>query len=111
MRNPLDLDDARHAARRLAELRRTAEDEHEKAVERAADSERLYRKAFARAFVQATGTAAEREAKARSEAADAAYKRDLDAGMVKVAAERLRGLEGERSMLRSLMEWSQRRAA
>jgi hypothetical protein len=106
--DPLDLDDAREAARALSRQRREAERFHERLTEEAAAAERSYRKAYAEAFVKATGTAAEREAKARSEASDAAYARDLKAGMVKVAAERLRGLEGERSMLKTLMEWSAR---
>lgn len=108
LRQPLDVDDARAAARELATQRRAAEREHERLTQTAADSERAYRQAFAKAFVQAEGTAAEREAKARSAAADEAYKRDLAAGMVKVLVERLRGLEGERSMLKSLVEWSAR---
>jgi len=110
LRNPLDLDDARHAARKLAEQRRDAEDEHERLTREAAEAERTYRQAFAAAFVQAEGTAAEREAIARSKASAESYARDLSAGMVKVAAERLRGLEGERSMLKSLVEWSARMA-
>lgn len=108
LEQPLDIDDARRASRRLAELRRDAEDTHEKLTKDAAEAERVYRKAYARAFIQATGTAAEREAVAKSESADEAYKRDLAAGMVKVTVERLRGLEGERSQLKSLTEWSMR---
>lgn len=108
MRQPLDLDDARHASRRLAELRREAEDEHERLTKEAAEKERLYRRAYSEAFVQAEGTAGEREAKAKAESADEAYDRDLAAGMVKVQAERLKGLEGERSQLKSLIEWSMR---
>jgi hypothetical protein len=106
LEHPLDIDDARRASRRLAELRRSAEDEHERLTKEAADKERDYRRVYSSAFVQATGTAAEREAKAKSEAADEAYERDLAAGMVKVQVERLRGLEGERSQLKSLTEWS-----
>lgn len=111
LENPLDIDEARRAARRLAEQRRTAEDEHAKAVQKAADKEREYRKKLAKAFVKAEGaTAATKEASARAEAADEAYERDLSAGMVKVCAERLKGLEGERSMLKSLIDWSSREA-
>jgi hypothetical protein len=106
LEQPLEIDDARRASRRLAELRREAEDEHARLTKDAAEKERLYRKAFSRAFVQATGTAGEREAKAKAESADEAYERDLAAGMVKVQVERLRGLEGERSQLKSLTEWS-----
>lgn len=105
---PLDIDDARIAARRMADLRRTSEDELEKLTKTAADREADYRKAFARAFIAAEGTAAEREAIAKSEVTKESIDRDVAAGMVKVQAERLRGLEGERSMLKSLIDWSAR---
>lgn len=108
LEHPLDIDDARRASRRLAELRRDAEDAHERMTKDAAEAERNYRKAYSAAFVQATGTAAEREAQAKAASADQAYARDLAAGMVKVQVERLRGLEGERSQLKSLTEWSMR---
>jgi hypothetical protein len=108
LEQPLDIDDARRASRALATLRRDAEDALEKRTEEAAEKERQYRKAYATAFIQATGTAAEREAVAKSEASQEAYERDLAAGMVKVGVERLRGLEGERSQLKSLTEWSMR---
>lgn len=110
LQQPLDIDDARAASRRLAELRRAAEDALESQVEASAEAERTYRKALSRAHVEVAGegTAAEREARARAAAADAAYDRDLSAGMVKVCIERLRGLEREGAALRSLIEWSQR---
>lgn len=108
IRNPLDLDDARIASRRLAELRRDAEDTHERLTHEAATAERDYRKAYAEAFLRSEGTAAAREATARGLTADEAYKRDLAAGLVKVQVERLRGLEGERSQLKSIVEWSMR---
>jgi hypothetical protein len=106
--SPLDLDDARTACRRLAELRRGAEVVHERLTHEAAEAERDYRKAYALEFVQAKGTAAEREAVARGAVADLSYARDLSAGLVRVQVERLRGLEGERAQLRVLLEWSMR---
>jgi hypothetical protein len=106
LERPLEIDEARLAARRMAEQRREAENALQAQVEKAADSERTYRKAFSAAFVTAEGTAAAREAEAKAASADECYQRDLDAGMVKVAMERLRGLEGERSMLKSLVDWS-----
>lgn len=108
LENPLDIDDARRASRRLAELRRDAEDTHERLTRDAADAEHTYRKAYAKAFIQAEGTAAEREAIAKAESAGEARARDLAAGLAKVQIERLRGLEGERSQLKSLTEWSMR---
>lgn len=107
--DPLDLDDAREAARALSRQRRDAEKWLDTVTEQAAAAERDYRRALAEAFATTTeGTAAEREAKAKAKVADRSYERDLKAAMVKVAAERLRGLEGERSMLKTLMEWSAR---
>jgi hypothetical protein len=108
LEHPLDIDEARRASRRMAEIRREAEDTLERAVESAAATERTYRKAYASAFIQAEGTAGEREAKAKAGSAAECYERDLAAGMVKVCVERLRGLEGERSQLKSLTEWSMR---
>jgi hypothetical protein len=106
LKNPLALDEARAAARALAEQRRAAEKNLEDAVESAAQAEADYRRRLAQAFIQTEGTAAAREAEARSKTADDCYRRDLAAGMVKVCTERLRGLEGERAMLRALIDWS-----
>ena len=106
--HPLEIDEARRASRRMAEQRREAEEAHEAQVRVAADAEAEYRKAYALAFVEAEGTAAEREAVAKAGSSDACRERDVAAGMVKVMGERLRGLEGERSMLKSLIDWSAR---
>lgn len=105
---PLAIDEARAASRALASQRRNAEAELESAVEKAAETEREYRKALAVAWARMAGdgTAASRDAKAKSDVAQEAYERDLAAGMVKVCQERLRGLEGERSQLRALMDLS-----
>lgn len=103
---PLSMDEARKASRAAAENRRNAETNLEAAIREAADKERTYRRELSIAIVKAEGTAAAREITARSDAADAAYDRDVAAGMVKVAEQRLRGLEGERAMLRQLIEWS-----
>lgn len=109
LEQPLEIDDARRAARALAEQRRASEHEHERLTREAAEKGREYRHALARAFVTVEGrTAAEKEANARAAAADAEYAKYLAEGMVKVVVERLRGLEGERSQLKSLMEWSAR---
>ena len=109
MEHPLDLDDARRAARRLAELRRDAEQHHENAIKEAAQAEADYRRAFARAIVSIEGRSAEeREALAREQTARESYDRDLKLGLAKAAQERLRGLKGKRSMLKSLIEFSAR---
>ena len=108
LERPLEIDEARTAARAMASQRREAEQTLQACVERAAETERAYRQAFSVAFVKAEGTAAAREAEAKAASADECYQRDLAAGMVKVQQERLRGLEGERSMLKSLVDWSSR---
>jgi hypothetical protein len=51
LEQPLEIDDARRASRRLAELRRESEDQLATQTEQAAEKERLYRRAFAEAFV------------------------------------------------------------
>ena len=109
LEQPLDIDDARRASRRLADQRREAEATLDRLVNEAAQAEAAYRKGLAQAFVTAReGTAAEREAQARAKVADLSLARDLKQGMVKAQTERLRGLEGERSMLKSLIDWSSR---
>lgn len=109
LENPLEIDDARRASHALAEQRREAERELERRVTDAAEKEKIYRKKLAQSFLTAEGaSAAQREAHAKAVAADAAYDRDLAAGLVKACIERLRGLEGERSQLKSLTEWSAR---
>lgn len=110
LEQPLEIDEARRAARVLAQQRRDAEDAHARLTDEAATAEQAYRKALAVKIVNAPDgmTAAQKEAWAKGEVADLSYTRDLKAGMVKVAVERLRGLEGERSMLKTLMEWSAR---
>ena len=108
LERPLEIDEARTAARRMADQRRSAEEALQQQVQAAALAESDYRKAFSTAFVHAEGTAAAREAEAKAASAAECYQRDLSAGMVKVCTERLRGLEGERSMLKSLIDWSSR---
>jgi hypothetical protein len=109
LRDALDVDDARTAARTLAEQRKEARRFLEQRIERAADAKREYRKALAQAFVTADGsTAAQREANAKEVAADMEYQRDLAEGMVKVAHEKLAEIDGERASLHRLLEWSMR---
>ncbi len=108
LEEPLEINEARDASRVMARQRRAAEDSLQRTVEQSAEAERVYRKAFSQAFIAAEGTAAAREAEAKAKSADECYARDLAAGMVRVQTERLRGLEGERSMLKSLVDWSSR---
>lgn len=107
LENPLEIDDARRASHALAEQRRAAEGDLERLTKDAAEKERAYRKKLAQCFLTADGaSAAQREAHAKAEASDAGYDRDLAVGLVKACIERLRGLEGERSQLKSIVEWS-----
>jgi len=108
LEEPLEISEAREASRAMARQRRAAEDTLQQMVEHAAEAERVYRKAFSAAFIRAEGTAAAREAKAKADSADECYARDLATGMVRVQMERLRGLEGERSQLKSIVDWSSR---
>lgn len=104
---PLSMDDAREATTKVARQRAEAREQFEQAITDAAEAERQYRKALAVAFVTATGdTAAQKEANARKGAADDAYNRDLKAGLVKVAQERLNEIDAVRASLHRLIEWS-----
>lgn len=111
LEQPLEISDARRASHVLAQQRRSAEERLEELAEQAAEAERFARKELARCFLIAEGnSAAQREAHARSLAADAFYQRDLAVGLVKAQHERLRGLEGERSQLKTICEWSAKMA-
>ena len=55
---PLDLDDAREAAREMSSQRRATEDMLKGQNIIAADAEANYRRSYAAAFVRAEGTAA-----------------------------------------------------
>lgn len=104
----MTVQEAKEGAHRIALQRREAERTLQACVETAANATHAYRKAFARAIVSAEGTQTVREAQAKAEAADLELKRDIARGMERVAQERLRGLEGERSILKTLMDWNSR---
>jgi hypothetical protein len=111
LENPLEIDDARRASHALAQQRRAAEVDLDRLTREAAEAERAYRKRLSQAFLTAEGdTAAMREAHAKAQASDASYERDLKVGLVKACHERLRGLEGERSQLKTICEWSAKMA-
>jgi hypothetical protein len=101
------MEDARAAYKVLGEQRKSAREAYERAFDRSADAEREYRKALAQAFVSVEGgTAAEREANARARVSDLSYQRDLSAGLIKVAHERLNEIDAHRQSLNRLCEWS-----
>lgn len=62
--------------------------------------------AYHQQFVQAEGTAAAREAEAKSNTADLLFRKRLARDMVKVAQARLDGIDGERASMHRLIEFS-----
>lgn len=108
--DPLEIDDARVAARRVSRLRRTAEADFRDAVEAAASAESDYRQAISKAIVdlkaQQGVTSTEAQERARGDCFKELVKYRVAEGMVKAAEQRLRGIEGERSLLKSLVDYS-----
>lgn len=110
-KDPLDMDDARQASRRVAEIRREAEQAHRDAVRVKAEKEVAYRMAYSAEIVrlknggEASTTAAER-ARGEDAVRDHLKAFRIAEGMVDAAKERLRGIEGERSLLKSLIDAS-----
>ena len=106
---PLDMEDARAAYKELGRQRKDAQDAYKRAFIEAAEAEGEYRKALAHAFITVEGaTAAEREANARAKVTDFSKARDIKAGQIKVAHERLNEIDAHRQSLNRLVEWSQR---
>jgi hypothetical protein len=113
LNDPLEMDDARRASRRVAEIRRDAENEHRRAVQAKADAEREYRQALAIEIVRLknggeSSTAATERARGEDAVKDKLREFRVAEGMVDAAKERLRGIEGERSLLKSLIDASAR---
>jgi flagellar biosynthesis/type III secretory pathway protein FliH len=111
MVQPLDVDDARRASKLQAELRRQKSAEREKAAGVAARLEGEYRKARAKAYAAARAAgkgAGEAEVTADGESADARVEWKLQEAVVRGLDEALACLDGERSQLKSLMDWSAR---
>lgn len=107
--HPLDMEDARGAARAFGEMRRSARAMLETAVEAHAEAEREYRRGRARAYVTVEAkTAGERDSKVDDMAADLRYVRDVKKGLVDAAKEKLAEVDGERASFHRLLEWSMR---
>lgn len=108
--DPLDMDDAREAARRAAQLRRDAEAEYRRRIDVAAEAEATYRKLRSKAILAFKGdhgaTVARDLADGDDKVAEALVEHLVSKGMVDAMKERLKTLEGERSMLKSLIDWS-----
>lgn len=107
-RDPLAMEDAREASREVARLRRRAEADLVKAVKTAAEKEHTYRKRISEEVVKAKvdhpATVALEVARGKVQKELVEYR--VAEGMVKAAEQRIRGVEGERSLLKSLIDWS-----
>jgi len=97
----------------LARQCRDGVDALDRAVKAHAEAEQTYRIAFAKKLVELRGDAVPvgislELAKGEAVVAQFKYDRDLAKGMIDVARERLRQLDGERASLRQLLEWSRK---
>lgn len=108
--DPLDVDDARTAARRASRMRRDAEATLIDAIDERATKEGVYRETLAKRMVTEKvehGASSAREfAYGDPKVKKALTEFRIAEGMVDAAKERLKTLEGERSMLKSLIDWS-----
>lgn len=108
--DPLDMDDAREASRQSSRMRRGAEADLRAAVDRRGAAEGEYRKKLAQEIVKAKtahgATAGLDIAKGQTEVVKALIEFRVADGMVDAAKERLRTIEGDRSQLRGLIDFS-----
>jgi membrane protein involved in colicin uptake len=111
--DPLEMSDAREASRRMTRIRRDAEAEFRAAIVDRAKKEAAYRQALAEAIVRIKAEGSSSTEATERARGDASVKKALidfrvAEGMVKAHEERLRGCEGERSQLKSLIDYSAR---
>ena len=113
--DPLDISDAREAARTAATNRRRVRDELERQVKVASDAEGAYDRKLAATMVALrdqeppTPTTILKEvARGDDDVIAARRKRDIEFGRLDLLKRELNGIEGERAMLRQLIEMSQR---
>lgn len=108
--DPLDMEDAREASRRSSVLRRQAEAELRAAVEDRAEKEGAYRKALAQKIVELRSECSATEAKERARGEEPVVSKMIEfrvaEGMVDAHKERLKTIEGDRSQLKSLVDYS-----
>lgn len=108
--DPLDADDAREASRMSSRLRRNAEAELRQAVENRGNAEGNYRMLLAKAIVRMRqdhpATVAVDMAKGEEDVNKALIDFRIADGMVDAHKERLRSIEGDRSQLRGLIDFS-----
>lgn len=108
--DPLDMDDAREASRTSSRMRRAAEAELRQRVEEVGKAEGAYRELLAKEIVAAKAdhgaTAALDIAKGDAKVVKALIDFRVASGMVDAAKERLKTIEGDRSQLRGLIDFS-----
>jgi hypothetical protein len=108
--DPLDIDDARQASRRASQMRRDAERERIDRGKKKGEAEVAYKKARAVAImrlkIEHGATVAKELADGDDEVAPYLLKKMEADTLYDAAGERLKTLEGERSMLKSLIDWS-----
>lgn len=106
--DPLQIDEARRACQMIAERRRAARKELQKATENLAEKERLYRKRRSVCYVEnlSAPAAGMRDAIVDDEAANERYARDLAKGLVQTQEELLKEIDAERASLHQLITWS-----
>jgi hypothetical protein len=107
-----DFADCRDRLRRATEIVIDAERTYEKAIERGADAEAVYRRQLAEQFKaqrQEGKAVQEADTLARSDVAKFSRERDYAAGMLKLAAERLEDARDSRRSLWRLVEWARGR--
>lgn len=110
---PLDLDDGRQAARVIAVEIRDAVTNLGACHKSFADAELEYRRELALVIAEIYSSLGKVSlvddlARGNPKVAQLRHFRDLQAGQVAVAKERLKQLDGERASLRQLIEWSQK---
>jgi hypothetical protein len=108
--DPLDVDDARQASRRASQMRRDAERERIDRGTKKAEAEVAYRKARATAIMRLKmehgSTVAKELADGEDDVSPLLLEKMKADTLYDAAGERLKTLEGERSMLKSLIDWS-----
>jgi hypothetical protein len=108
--DPLDLDDARAASRRASQMRRDAERSLIERGDAKADAEVDYKKARAVAImrlkIEHGATVAKELADGEDDVSPKLLAKMKADTLYDAARERLKTLEGERSMLKSLIDWS-----
>jgi hypothetical protein len=103
-----DFADCRDRLRDATRIVLDHESMYERAVERAADAEAVYRRQLAEQFKaqrQEGKAVQEADTLARSDVAKFSRERDYAAGMLKLAAERLEDARDSRRSLWRLVEW------